>query len=249
MASRVSALRGGLARLQVPQRPGRAVQQRLDEQRGHVRVGRETIGTHLAHRGGVVVVPPGEVAGRVRMRDTAARAPRRAPARPGDARFDAVERAKGGVPDRAERAREVGRIELLPRLVVVGPGGVPDPPPGHRAARVVLRRPPEAAHRLLVGERVAPHEAPVEPALRFVRSGRDRERDGSEIEVVVAAQALFLPVRQACSRFRLPAIRGPTGSLHAAGPPSRPGATRRRRPRSGCDPLHSPPLAPRSHPP
>ena len=126
------------------------------------------------------------------MTDSAARAPRRARRSTGAAPAAPVERLTGGMAHGTQRALQIVRIELAPLLVVVGPGGVPDPPPGHRAAGVVLRRPPEAAHRLLVGEPVAPHEAPVEPALRVVRSGRDRERDGSEIEVVVGAQAVLL---------------------------------------------------------
>ena len=53
---------GRIARPEVPQDPGRAVHERLGEQRAHVRVARERP-VHLAHRIGVVVVPPVEVAG------------------------------------------------------------------------------------------------------------------------------------------------------------------------------------------
>ena len=180
---------GRLARLEVPQGPGRAVHERLGEQRAHVGVARER-SVHLAHRAGVVVVPPAEVAVRLRRRVPPRERLDEGPLDRGRAP-DAIERLPDGVPNRAQRGPEVHRIEFLPRLVVVGPGGVPDPPPRHRAAGVVLGRPPEAVHRLLVGEGVAPHETPVEPALRLRRSRRYRERAGSEIEIVVSAHSLL----------------------------------------------------------
>ena len=126
-----------------------------------------------------------------RMTDSAGRAPRPAPAR--SAPCPRCGRAREGWrPGRCRACAQVGRVELLPRLVVVGSGGMGDAPPRHRAVRVVLGRPPKAAHCLLVGERVAPHEPAVEPALRLRRARRNRERTGAEIEVVVGAQALFL---------------------------------------------------------
>ena len=163
----------GLARLEVPQGPGRAVDQCFGEQRAHVRVpGKRSV--HLTHRVRVVVVPPIEVAGRIRQRI------------PSSERLDehlldrlcvpdAIERLPRSGPDRGQRGREIDRIELGPWLVVIGSGSVRDPPPRHRAAGVVLGRPPEAAHRFFVGEGVTPHETPVEPALRLRRASRDAE--------------------------------------------------------------------------
>ena len=181
---------GRIARREVPQGPGRAVHERLGEQCAYVRVARERA-VHLAHRIGVAVVPPVEVAVRLR-RGVAPR--QRLDERPlHRARVpDALQRLPDGGADLAQGGRELGRIELAPRLVVVGTGGVADPPPGHRAAGVVPDRPPEAAHRLLVAECVAPHQPPVEPALRLGRAGGDRAGEGPEIVAVVVVGARHL---------------------------------------------------------
>ena len=125
------------------------------------------------------------------MTSNAARALRRAPAPPGSrSRCDrALPGWRRG--PRPGWPRESARVELAPRLVVVRPGRVADSPtraiaqPGSCPAA-----PPEAAHRLLVAEGIAPHQPPVEPALRLGRRGskrgskrrgrrsRDRSRSG-----------------------------------------------------------------------
>ena len=137
---------------------------------------------HVTHRLGVVRVPADQVGGRVvglvaacecldeRLLDQCGAV--RAPA----GRRDLV---AGPL----ERRREVDRVERLPLLVVVGPNRVGDPPVGQREAGVVLDRALEAPDRLLVVERVGPHQSAVEPRLGAGRSCRRPARVGAEIEV------------------------------------------------------------------
>ena len=123
---------GGLARLEVPQSPGRAVHQRFGVQGAHVRVSRKRP-VHLAHRRGVLVVPPAEVAGLGRRVAPGERLDQGPLDRGGV--LDPIERLQGGVADGTERGPQLDRVELLPGLVVVGSGRVGDSPPRHRAVR------------------------------------------------------------------------------------------------------------------
>ena len=178
---------GRQARVAIPQRPRREVHQRVGEERRDVElVGMRAIdGTH---RLGVVGVPRDEVGRRV-VGLVAAR--ERLDERPLDRRGAVRARARRRdlVARLLERRREVDRVERLPLLVVVRPDRVGDPPVGQREAGVVLDRALEAPDRLLVVERVGPHEPAVEPRLGARRRRRRPTRVGAEIEVGLRAIA------------------------------------------------------------
>ena len=185
---------GRQAREAIPQLPRREVHQRVGEQRRDVGlVGMRAIdGTH---RVGVVGVPRDEVGRRV-VGLVAAR--ERLDERPLDRRGAVRARARRRdlVARLLERRREVDRVERLPLLVVVRPDRVGDPPVGEREARVVLDRALEAPDRLLVVERVGPHEPAVEPqpgrssrpSTSHACSYRDRNRVPSLLLVAGAAK-------------------------------------------------------------
>ena len=172
---------GRQARVAIPQRPRREVHQRVGEERRDVElVGMRAI--HVTHRLGVVSVPRDEVGRRVV--DLVA-APERLDERPLDRRGAVRARARRRdlVARLLERRREVDRVERLPLLVVVRPDRVGDTPVGQREAGVVLERALEAPDRLLVVERVGPHQSAVEPRLGARRGRRRPARVGAEIEV------------------------------------------------------------------
>ena len=172
---------GRQARVAIPQRPRREVHQRVGEERRDVEiVGMRAI--HGTHRLGVVGVPRDEVGRRVV--DLVA-APERLDERPLDRRGAVRARARRRdlVARLLERRREVDRVERLPLLVVVRPDRVGDAPVRQREAGVVLDRALEAPDRLLVVERVGPHEPAVEPRLGARRGRRRPARVGAEIEV------------------------------------------------------------------
>ena len=165
----------------IPQLPRREVHERVGEQRRDVGlVGIRVV--HGPHRLGVVGVPRDEVGRRV-VGLVAAR--ERFDERPLDRRGAVRARARRRdlVTRLLERRREVDRVERLPLLVVVRPDRVGDPPVGEREARVVLDRALEAADRLLVVERVGPHEPAVEPQLGARRRRRRPTRVAPEIEI------------------------------------------------------------------
>jgi hypothetical protein len=169
------------ARVAIPQRPRRQVHQRVGEERRNV----EIIGMramHLPHRRGVVGVPRGEVGRRV---VGLVAAPDRFHERPLDRRGTVRARSRRChlVARLLERRREVDGVERLPLLVVVRADRVGDPPVGQRESRVVLDRALEAPDRLLVVERVGPHESAVEPRPGARRGRRRPARVGAEIEV------------------------------------------------------------------
>ena len=137
---------------------------------------------HVTHRLGVVGVPRDEVGRRV---VGLVAAPERLDERPLDRRgaVHARARRRDLGARLLERRREVDRVERLPLLVVVRPDRVGDPPVGQREAGVVLDRALEAPDRLLVVERVGPHESAVVPRLGARRGRRRPARVGAEIEV------------------------------------------------------------------
>ena len=223
---------------------------------------------HLAHRVGVVVVPPVEVAG-LRRRI----APReRLDERPLDRRGarDPIERLTGGIPHGAQRARQIVRIELAPLLVVVGPGRVPDAPPGHRAVGVVAPPPAGSSAPLPRGRTrsttrgpgrtsAAPRPIGWRPGMRRSRD-RSRSRRSRCPPPSVRRRCAYRPARMdgaprpndrtAPTAFELPRTRhaGPGAAspgCAAVRHPSKHSMTQSPAPktksRSGRDPLHSPP--------
>ena len=225
---RVRAL-GDRTGLQIPQRPRRAVHDRLGEQRLDVRVV-PVLPVHGAHRGGVVVVPGAHVGGGLRRRIAAAQRPdqgllrlrRRAAPLLGPG--DGLERGLQG-------AARIVLVERLPRLVVVRAGGVGDPPPGHRTVGVGIQRLAIARDRLLVVVAVGPGKSAVEPALRPGGPGGDRPAAGSEVVVVRHApflhsgrferrrslplsqifEAGFQPTGRGCDRYDASRLRTSSG--------------------------------------
>jgi hypothetical protein len=176
--------RGALARqarVAIPKRPRREVHQRVAEERRDV----EIVGmgaVHITHRPGVVGVPRDEVARRF---VGLIAAPERVDERLLDGRGAVRARARRRDLDARllEGRREVDRVERLPLLVVVRPDRVGDPPVRQCEAGVVLNRALEATDRLLMVERVGPHQSAVEPRLRARRGRRRPTRVGAEIEV------------------------------------------------------------------
>ena len=136
----------------------------------------------VTHRLGVVGVPCDEVGRRV---VGLVAAPERLDERPLDRRGTVRARARRrDLGARLlERRREVDRVERLPLLVVVRPDRVGDPPAGQREPRVVLDRALEAPDRLLVVERIGPHQSTVEPHLGARRGCRCPARVCAEIEI------------------------------------------------------------------
>ena len=173
---------GGLARAQVPQLPRCEVHQRVRVEGGDVQI----VGCELvngAHGLGIGRVPDGAVLRGLRGRVALAqRLDERALGRRGPA-AQRVGPFDGGVRP-FHCALQIGVVEELPGLVVVGAQGVRDAPVRHGAVRIGCRRRFEAGDRLFVVERVAPDEAPVEPELRFRRTGRYGPGEGPEVEVV-----------------------------------------------------------------
>src|SRR4051794_20875241 len=181
---------------------------------------------HVTHRLGVVGVPRHEVGRRVvglvatpeRMDERLLDG--RGAVRAGARRRDLDARL-------LERRREVDRVERLPLLVVVRPDRVGDAPVGEREAGIVLDRALEAPDRLLVVERVGPHESTVEPRLGARRGRRRLTRVSAEIEVRLhrLAEGMAAHRRSVCARrFTTPparrkscgGARAECGSLSAA---------------------------------
>src|SRR5689334_1047948 len=79
---------------------------------------------------------------------------------------------------------EIGRIEGLPLLVVVGPRSIGDAPLSHGAGWVVPGRLTKAAHGLLVIVAVAPQQSAIEPELRTGGSGGHLAAVAAEVVVV-----------------------------------------------------------------
>ena len=177
-------IRVGLPRLQVPEPAGRAGDRGLDIEGGDIGVVRMRP-TRFAHRVGIVPVPgvqdlavglmPVPVPLRQRLNEGPLGRRRIAGKRPRGLRRIVADRQHLGdfgvrIPD--------------PRPVVEGARRIGDPPPGHGAGRVRLRRPPEARDRLIVIEGEGPVQPAVEPALGRVRLRRNLARPRAQIEIV-----------------------------------------------------------------
>ncbi len=191
---RVGAV-GRPAALQIPELPGRAVHDRLGEERRDVEiVGMRAI--NLAHGTGIVVVPDRadlvRLVSGVAMRERADQHPFDG-ARMIEARHCAACRVIG----KRERALQVDGIEGLPLLVVVWTRRVGDAPMGEGAAGVGVRRKLEAAYRFLMVVAVAPDEPAIEPELRLGRCRR--ERAAIVAEIVIACH-LPLPAASRAGR-------------------------------------------------
>ncbi|MNF95105.1 hypothetical protein D3C84_778430 [compost metagenome] len=154
-----------LAGFQVPQLPGRAVDQRFGEQCHHVGiVGKAAI--DIAHGRRIGIVPGEKLVNAARLFGLVALL-----YRVDQGLFHWCRAVKVHQRDLCRQScLGHGLLELLldegvPAFVVVGPRGIGDAPVGHRAVAIVFQGFLETADGFVMVVAVAPHQAAVEPKL------------------------------------------------------------------------------------